>query len=127
MPQTMAQKIIDHSGIEVTTDLAELPASLPEDHDIAIYRIAQESLNNAVKHSGASHLTVRTSVDNSVVTLSTADDGAGFDPERTPDQGSFGLSNLRERIALLGGKLHIDSAPGRGTTLNFSFPITESR
>jgi len=92
---------------------------------IACLRIAQEALANAVKHSGAKNLQVSLTRVEHDVTVSIRDDGVGFDVQlaraRAMDAGSVGLLTMRERAALAGGFLKIDSSPGHGTCVCASF------
>ncbi|HEU5347098.1 MAG TPA: ATP-binding protein, partial [Ktedonobacterales bacterium] len=88
----------------------------------AFYRIAQEALHNAVKHAHATTLDVTLQTAPDAVTLSVADDGAGFDPSAS-FPGHLGLRSMRERIMRLGGNLNITSAPGQGTTVRATLPI----
>jgi two-component system NarL family sensor kinase len=94
---------------------------------IACFRIVQEALGNAIKHSGASNLLVRlrSSVDR--LTVWIRDDGVGFDVKdacaHALDAGSIGLSSMRERAALAGGIFNIQSSIGHGTRIRVSFPI----
>jgi signal transduction histidine kinase len=95
----------------------------------ACFRIVQEALGNAIKHSGGRNLVVRlwSSVDR--LTVSIRDDGVGFDVKEARahavDAGSIGLSSMRERAALAGGDFDIQSAIGHGTRIRASFPIDE--
>jgi signal transduction histidine kinase/HAMP domain-containing protein len=88
-----------------------LPASVEQD----LYGIAQEALNNALKHAMATSITVWLRADGEGLELEVADDGRGFEPERAVDGGGLGLSTMRERATRLGGDLEIQSAPGEGT------------
>lgn len=91
-----------------------------------LYRIAQEALHNAVKYSSASHLTVRLQVNEGQISLSIADDGAGFDsarPVRGTGRGGFGLTGMGERARLLEGHLRIVSEPGEGTLVEAVVPL----
>jgi signal transduction histidine kinase len=116
-------------AIEVGID-AETYNGQPRASEEALYRIAQEALSNAVKHAGASRITIRLSADSSAVRLSVRDDGAGFDPhviERRDDsddsrEGGYGLTTMRERAHALGGVLDIRSSPGRGTVVEAAIP-----
>jgi len=81
-----------------------------------LFRIAQEALRNAVKHTGARHIAVALTMDPGHVTLCVTDDGRGFDPESPPaDRRAFGLIGMRERAELLDGDFEIISQPGAGT------------
>jgi signal transduction histidine kinase len=80
---------------------------------MALYRIAEEALNNTLKHAGASNVLVTLQGIDGEFFLEVSDDGAGFDPG-APRQGGMGLNNMRERVAGLGGNLEIHSSPGAG-------------
>jgi len=82
-----------------------------------LYRIAQEALNNALKHAQARRITVSLRQDQRTVTLEITDDGIGFDPTTARDQGGLGLSGMEERAAQLGARLTVQSRPGEGTTI----------
>jgi signal transduction histidine kinase len=83
----------------------------------ALYHIAQEALNNALKHAGASQVTVRLGMDEAHVALTVADNGVGFDSQALADQGGLGLLTMRERAEQVGGTLTVQSAAGTGTTV----------
>ena len=87
--------------------------SLSPQVEEGLYRIAQEALNNALKHARASSVTLQLHRGPRHVVLEIVDDGVGFDP--AAGQSGFGLRSMAERTARLGGKLEIDSGPGRGT------------
>jgi signal transduction histidine kinase len=80
----------------------------------ALFRIAEEALNNTLKHAHASTVRVVLWAENGQLTLEIADNGRGFDPSRPP-QGGMGLANMRERAAALGSQLELTSATGQGT------------
>lgn len=87
-----------------------------------IYRVYQEALNNAVKHSCADRVEVRLAVNDKNLSLKITDNGKGFNPEDLEGRGS-GLSIMKERAELLGGVLKIQPAPGKGTSLYVEVPI----
>ncbi len=91
----------------------ELPTSVGE----GLYRIAQEALNNILKHAKATRVTVRIHSENSRVALEIVDNGTGFDPDEMTDYGGMGLASMRERAEKLGGSLTVLSKPGQGTTI----------
>ena len=113
-------------AIECSVDLAHERGDEPSRHsprlESALYRIVQEALNNAAKHSQASKVTVTITEGPDTVDVVVADDGKGFDPE-TSGADRFGLHGMRERIELLDGSLRIDSAPGSGTRIEASLPL----
>jgi signal transduction histidine kinase len=83
----------------------------------ALYRIAQEALNNALKHAHAKHITVQLRQAHSHMALEIIDDGVGFDPAVATRNGGLGLRGIEERVAQLEGRLTVRSAPGSGTQL----------
>jgi signal transduction histidine kinase len=118
--EDLASRTLARHGIEVTTDIrmSDGARHSPE-VEITLYRTIQEALNNAVKHAGAERveLTVDESVDELRVRI--ADDGVGFDPSAAT--AGFGLTGMRERVALLGGELEIVSSAS-GTVVNAVLP-----
>ena len=95
--------------------------NLDESTELALYRIAQEALNNTLKHAGATSVTVQLqAVDNRVV-MEVIDDGCGFDPEEKRAAGGMGLANMLERTAALGGQLALHAQPGQGTRITVTF------
>ncbi|MBN1137865.1 MAG: GAF domain-containing protein [Anaerolineae bacterium] len=90
---------------------------LPLDVEEGLYRIAQEALNNVLRHAHAKHVLVSLQQIDHLVVLEVADDGVGFDPEAVKEQCGFGLQGMEERAARLGGKLIVQSRPGTGTTI----------
>ena len=108
-------------AVEVQSDLDG--QRLPAEIETALYRIVQESLTNVVKHADASRVTVwlRRPSDRNVE-LVIHDDGAGFDPNEVRD-GGLGLVGMRERVALLGGRMSVESSEGAGTMLTAEVPL----
>ena len=106
-------------GADVVVHAAELPALGPR-QETALYRVAQEAIGNALRHSGARQVTVRLSRRQRTVLLEITDDGSGFDPHIP--QAGLGLASMRERARSVGGKLSITAAPGAGTTVRLSVP-----
>ncbi|WP_309890730.1 sensor histidine kinase [Archangium sp.] len=98
-----------------------LPRKLNPDAQLALFRILQECLSNAVKHAEPKQVQVKLDYAQDRVHLIIHDDGKGFDPRKTP-RGHYGLLNMRERAMKLGGELIVDSAPGTGTRVSFSLP-----
>jgi signal transduction histidine kinase len=90
---------------------------LPSETETTLYRIAQEALTNAGRHSQATRVDVILERRDLQVVLIIEDNGVGFDPSRTNDRLGFGLTGMQERAALVGAQLQIESAPGEGTTV----------
>jgi two-component system, NarL family, sensor kinase len=100
--------------------------SLPEHAETAVYRIAQEALQNVMKHASAAHVQLRLSVAAGAVLLEISDDGVGFDPATTAERAGpvgYGLPGMQQRAELLGGQLTADSTPGRGTMVRLRVPL----
>jgi len=87
-----------------------------------LYRIAQEGLNNAVKHANARNVKINLKYSQKNVTLELWDDGIGFDAEVARASGGMGLRGIEERVRKVGGTLEIESVPGKGTTLRIIVP-----
>jgi PAS domain S-box-containing protein len=110
------------SRTQVPIDLALVgKCVLPPDVQIALYRIAQEALNNVAKHSGASQTSVKVHCDPAQAELRIRDNGCGFDPADIPPD-RFGVKIMRERVEAIGARLQIDSQPGRGTEVVVRWP-----
>ncbi|MCK4450785.1 MAG: ATP-binding protein, partial [Anaerolineae bacterium] len=88
----------------------------------ALYRIAQEALNNVVKHAHASQVEIRLEDREGAIALEVRDDGIGFDPQ-DEYPGHLGLQSMQERATRLGGTLEIESAPGHGALLQARIPF----
>ena len=106
-------------GIAVRLTAADVPELDPR-MQAAAFRVAQEALHNALRHSGASEVSVTLSRTRSRVILEVADDGTGFDPGLA--SGGLGLASMRERAAAVGGVLRVTSAPGAGTRVRLAVP-----
>jgi signal transduction histidine kinase len=108
--------------IDVETDLGGSDAPdfrLDPECETVVYRLVQEALNNVGKHASAQHATVKLIRVGGHIQVEVRDDGDGFDPEMT--DGGFGLMGMRERAALVGGTVEIESRPGEGTAVRAIF------
>jgi signal transduction histidine kinase len=119
--ERLAQTFGERSGISTTVE-THLGERLPPELETTLYRVVQEALSNVVKHAAAQHVSIVLSQRGSSVAATIDDDGAGFDEaEGRPD--ALGLTGMRERLALVGGTLEIESTPGRGTTVAAQVPV----
>ncbi|MCL6451666.1 MAG: sensor histidine kinase [Acetobacteraceae bacterium] len=118
--------LAEKSGLQVEfTCLGEERRLLPS-LEVAVFRLIQEAASNVVRHAGARTLRVRVEIGGDQIRSQVLDDGRGFDPEevaRDRHSGRFGLAGMRERVRLLDGRLRLQSAPGRGTRIDFTIPI----
>jgi signal transduction histidine kinase/ligand-binding sensor domain-containing protein len=110
-------------GISVSCDADGAVGELSRGAALALYRIAQEAMGNAVSHGAAQHVDVRLARSNGRVTLTVTDDGKGFDPNRIGGSGGLGLINMRERARQLNGTFELNAQPGRGTTVRVAIPF----
>jgi len=99
-----------------------VPGNIPEDIALSLYRVTQEALANAAKHSTAKGASVLLAGAGGRVHLVVTDEGAGFDPSATVEKPGLGLVNIRERVRLIGGTLFIKARPGDGTRIEVSVP-----
>jgi two-component system NarL family sensor kinase len=99
------------------------PLRAPGHLETALYRVAQEALQNVVKHAQASLVRLELHQDASGIQLTVADDGQGFDLEASRAPVHYGLRSIAERVELVGGTLTLESTPGRGTTLRVNLPV----
>jgi signal transduction histidine kinase len=102
--------------------LVEGERRLPIGVEEELYRIAQEGLNNVVKHAKASVVQIHLNYGEDAVRLEMMDNGTGFDPENASRSGGVGLRGIQERVQQLGGRLEIESAPGKGSRLRVKIP-----
>jgi signal transduction histidine kinase len=114
------------SGIRIDVHAPQVGERLPAATESAVYRVVQEALTNIARHSGATHASLVVERRDGQVVVVVEDDGHGFDPDsaaRAADAPGLGLLGVRERAALLGGTLAIESTPGSGTSLYVRIPL----
>jgi two-component system, NarL family, sensor histidine kinase UhpB len=111
-------------GPQVKRELQGQLPPLPAEVELVLYRIAQESLTNALRHSGAASATVSLEAGAGNVTLRVTDDGKGM-PAQLPGD-TAGIAGMRERALLVGGRLTIDSRPGQGTEVRLTIPVEQA-
>jgi PAS domain S-box-containing protein len=103
--------------------LRELPAVVPPETALGLFRVAQEALRNVARHAQARRVEVSVRAQDGGLQLAVMDDGSGFAPAVQRERPSLGLASMRERVLLLGGELDIESAPGQGTTVLVWVPL----
>ena len=115
-------------GVEVVFRSHDLSNPLPSPEvSLSLYRVLQEALHNAAKHSGVRHFEVELWGKAGEVHLTVSDSGAGFDIRATKTGGGLGLTSMRERLKLINGQISIESQPRRGTTIHASVPLNTDR
>lgn len=114
----MAPAWADRVTLQIHGDRRRLADAI----ETTIFRVAQEALTNAARHSRATQILVDVEYQEAVVRLTVADNGVGMDPGRAPE--GFGLASMQQRAALAGGRLAVTSTPGHGLTLTLEVPAT---
>jgi len=120
--ERLAESFAEQTGISVDFQTALAGERLPEEVETALYRIVQESLTNVVKHAQARRVSILLARKDGAVKAVVEDDGQGFDPAEQTDDG-YGLMGMRERLALLGGRLEVESGHDGGTTIAAEVPV----
>ena len=121
---TLCSRMATQSRLTIDREFAQGIPGLDDETELVVYRIAQESLTNSVRHSQAPRATISLAVENEDVVLRVSDDGVGL-PAELP-QGTAGLAGMRERALLVGGSLALSSEPGRGTRVELRVPVPRS-
>jgi signal transduction histidine kinase len=120
----LCQQVSRLHRLEVHLQAEDLLEPLPEEIALCLYRVAQEALNNVVKHSGASQIAVSVAKHNNVLCMRIKDYGRGFDPAVPAD--GLGLASMRERLRMVAGELQVNSKRGSGTELVAEVTIKRS-
>jgi signal transduction histidine kinase len=129
--EALAREASDAYGASVDASMAlayeegRASSRLAPELESTIYRLSQESVNNALKHASPTTVTIEVSETERTVTLRVSDDGKGFDPDAVTER--FGLVGMRERVDLAGGELHVESKPGQGTVITAELPVIRAR
>lgn len=122
----LSERVGQSTGLAITRSLDRSLPPLSAEGELVIYRIAQESLTNAVRHAEAGRVELKLEHDNGVVRLTIADDGRGFDPA-SQRSGDGGIRGMRERAVLIGARVSIKSAPRRGTSVQLEVDVEDGR
>jgi signal transduction histidine kinase len=126
--EMLAQETSQSAGIPVDFHQQGDERRLSPEVELALYRMTQEALSNVIRHAQASQASVDLRFERQGVALEVSDNGQGFEVPRSPAEfapsGHFGLLGLHERAELIGARLEIRSAPGKGTCIQVNMPIT---
>ena len=120
--ERLVETFSEQSGIAVDLEPHLSEERLPFDTETALYRITQEALTNVVKHAQATHVSIVLTQRDGSVSAVIEDDGRGIRSEESRE--GLGLVGMRERVALVGGRLEVESSPGSGTTISVEVPST---
>lgn len=119
--RNLAESVATRNGLSLDLEMPARLENLSPDVEQNIYRVAQEALENVARHSQARNVKVQLTQINGAMELVISDDGRGFERENMDMVNQFGLQGMRERTELLGGKLAVESGPGRGTTIHLAW------
>ncbi len=118
-------RVAERGRLTVNFRCGQLPADLPRDVALCVYRIAQEALRNVVKHAQADRVDVTLNADLEFLDLEVRDYGRGFEPAAGRQDAGVGLASMEERVRLVGGELSILSSSGQGTSIQARVPWPE--
>src|SRR5258708_2448421 len=120
---SFCKELSEQQQAEIEFSHAGIPSNLPKEISLCLFRVLQEALQNAVKHSGTRHFRVELRGTSREIQLTVRDSGVGFDPQDAMDRRGIGLVSMRERLNLVGGEFSINSKPGGGTTIRARVPL----
>jgi PAS domain S-box-containing protein len=117
-------RVTSQTGVRINFEHDGLQTDLPPEVNTSVYRIIQEAITNIVRHSGAKEALINIYFNNGILFIKIEDEGQGFSLADTNIKVTAGLSGMRERVLLLGGKLTLDTAPNQGTRIIVELPIS---
>jgi signal transduction histidine kinase len=117
-------RINGHYPIQCELQVDGVPRELPTGNELNIVRIVQEALKNTLQHASANKVLIRFNYGADDLSVTVTDDGVGFDTGKNDNNSGIGLINIRERIKILSGDISIDSAPGKGSRIHLTIPIS---
>lgn len=121
--RSCCREFAEHHKLDIDFQCHDVPARLPQEVSLCLFRVLQEALNNAVKYSGSRKIQVRLWETSGELHLTTNDSGKGFDLEQALQGAGLGLISMRERVRLTGGTITIDSGPNHGTRIHARVPM----
>jgi len=125
--QGFCREFSEKQQVEIDFQASDLPDAISPETSICLFRVLQEALQNAVKHSGVRHFEVKLSQASGQIQLTVTDRGVGFDPKTALKGCGLGLTSMTERLSLINGSLSIESQRGWGTRVDARVPFREKR
>jgi PAS domain S-box-containing protein len=116
--KSFCRELSEQRNVRIEFKHSDIPAAVPKEISLCLFRVLQEALQNAVRHSGAQDFAVEVHGTQYGISLIVSDSGNGFDWRRAINGRGLGLISMRERLRLVNGELSIQSEPGRGTTVH---------
>jgi signal transduction histidine kinase len=123
--RSFCREVADVHKINVNFTAENIPSALSQDVSLCLFRVLQESLSNAIKHSAAQHFEVQLRGTSSEIQLIVRDHGIGFDADEAIVSRGLGLISMRERVSVVNGMMLIASKPMRGTEITVRVPVVE--
>ena len=120
--QSFCRELAEQRKIRIEFEHSDIPPRIPKEISLCLFRVVQEALQNAVKHSAAQNVRVEVRGTKEEINLTVSDSGIGFDWQDAMNRRGLGLISMRERLRLVNGELSIQSAPHRGTTVVARIP-----
>jgi PAS domain S-box-containing protein len=115
--RSFCHELAEQRNVQIEFKQADIPAEIPKEISLCLFRVLQEALQNAIKHSTDQNFTVEMRGTKEGISLTVSDSGIGFDWQDAMNRRGLGLISMRERLRLVNGELSIQSEPGRGTTV----------
>lgn len=120
---SFCKELSEQHRVEIDFSHTGIPRNVSQEISLCLFRVLQEALQNAVKHSGVRHFRVELSGNSGEIQLTVSDLGVGFGQQDVMKRHGLGLISMRERLKLVNGELSVQSEPGRGTTVNARVPL----
>ena len=121
--RSFCKELSEQKKVEIDFSHTAIPRVVPKEISLCLFRVLQETLQNAVKHSGVRHFRVELCGTEREIQLTVSDRGVGFDPQAAIRRRGIGLISMRERMQLVSGEISITSHPGAGTTIHARVPL----
>ena len=120
----LCEELENNEGIPIDYQADGVPADVPDDQALCIYRVAQAALRNVVKHARATQTDVRLYSKNGTLQFEVRDNGIGFDLNEALNRIGLGLHSIEERVSFVGGTVRMETGPGDGTVISVSMPVS---
>lgn len=125
--KSFCREVAERSKVTVDFTAEDIPSAVPQDVSLCLFRILQESLSNAIKHSGVQHFEVHLDCISGEIHLEVRDRGTGFDAEAAMSSQGLGIISMRERASLAGGTMLVTSQPMGGTQIRVRVPLVSAK
>jgi signal transduction histidine kinase len=125
--KSFCRDLSEQRKVRIEFKESDIPAGVPKEISLCLFRVLQEALQNAVKHSGAQYFRVELRATSEEICMEVADQGIGFDRHEAIMSQGLGLISMRERLQLVRGEFFIESEPGRGTKIRARAPLGTKR